>query len=105
MIIAFFATLVSVGGPDWGEFGYGLSHWTVAAGSLATALGYISTNASVTAGVYGTYLGLEKKWKKEDLFNGTMFADSLVHIISVVLISVCNCISRRYCITSAGLRN
>lgn len=87
MIIAFFATLVSVGGPDWGEFGYGLSHWTVAAGSLATALGYISTNASVTAGVYGTYLGLEKKWKKEDLFNGTMFADSLVHIISVVLIS------------------
>ncbi|KAF1683268.1 metal ABC transporter [Veillonella sp. R32] len=87
MIVAFFATLGAVGGPDWGEFGYGLSHWTIATGSLATALGYISTNASVTAGVYGTYLGLEKKWKKEDLFNGTMLADSVVHVVSVILIS------------------
>lgn len=34
-----------------------------------------------------TYLGKEKKWKKEDLFNGVMFTDALVHILSVVLIS------------------
>lgn len=87
MIVAFYATLGSIGGPDWADFGYGLSHWTLVAGSLATALGYISTNASVTAGVYGTYLGLEKKWKKEDLFNGAMFVDSVVHVVMVVLIS------------------
>ena len=28
-----------------------------------------------------------QKWKKEDLFNGVMFTDALVHVISVVLIS------------------
>ena len=37
--------------------------------------------------IYATYLGKEKKWRKEDLFNGVMFTDALVHVISVVLIS------------------
>lgn len=64
MIVAFYAALIRAGGPDWGELGYGMTHWTIAEGSLATALAYISTNASVTAGIYGTYLGKEKKWKK-----------------------------------------
>ena len=87
MILAFYATLISAGGPDWGEMGYGLTHWGFAAGSFATALGYISTNAAVTSGIYGTYLGAEKKWKKEDLFNGAMLADAIAHVISVILIS------------------
>ena len=56
-------------------------------GSLATALAFISTNAAVTSGIYATYLGKEKKWNKEDLFNGVMFTDALVHVLSVVLIS------------------
>lgn len=87
MIVAFYAALIRAGGPDWGELGYGMTHWTIAEGSLATALAYISTNASVTAGIYGTYLGKEKKWKKEDLFNGAMMADAATHVISVILIS------------------
>jgi manganese transport protein len=87
MIVAFYVTLIGVGGPDWKSMGKGLTHWGWAKGSFATALAYISTNASVTAGIYGTYLGLEKKWKKEDLVNGAMFTDSVIHIISVVLIS------------------
>ena len=64
MIFAFYATLVATGGPDWGAMGHGLTHWSVPEGSLTTALAYISTNAAVTAGIYGTYLGAEKKWKK-----------------------------------------
>ena len=87
MIIAFFATLVATGGPNWGEVGHGLTHPGFPEGSLTTALAYISTNAAVTAGIYGTYLGLEKKWKKEDLFNGAMRADAITHIVTVVLIS------------------
>lgn len=87
MILAFYATLVATGGPAWGQFGYGLSHWKFADKSLTTALAYVSTNAAVTAGIYGSYLGLEKKWKKEDLFNGAMRADAITHILSVVLIS------------------
>ena len=87
MIIAFYVTLVGVGGPDWGKLGHGLTHWNFNNGSLTTALAYISTNASVTAGIYGTYLGLEKKWKKEDLFNGALLADAITHVILVVLIS------------------
>jgi Mn2+/Fe2+ NRAMP family transporter len=63
------------------------SGFRVPSGSLATALAFISTNAAITAGIYSTYLGKEKKWKKEDLFNGVMFTDALVHVISVVLIS------------------
>ncbi|MBQ9432889.1 MAG: Nramp family divalent metal transporter [Synergistaceae bacterium] len=87
MIICFFATLVATGGPDWAMFGHSLTHWSVAPGSLATSLAYVSTNAAITAGIYGTYLGLEKKWQKEDLFNGIMFADAVAHVLAVVLIS------------------
>lgn len=87
MIIAFYATIVASGGPSFGGMGYGLTHWTLPEGSLTTALAYISTNAAVTAGIYGTYLGAEKKWKKEDLFNGAMLADAIAHVIMVILIS------------------
>lgn len=87
MILSFYATLIGVGGPDWGQFGAGLFGFRIPAGSLATALAFISTNAAVTSGVYATYLGKEKKWNKEDLFNGVMLTDAVVHIISVILIS------------------
>lgn len=87
MILSFYATLIGVGGPSWGEFGTGLVSFRIPEGSLATALAFISTNAAVTSGIYATYLGKEKKWKKEDLFNGVMLTDAIVHIISVVLIS------------------
>lgn len=87
MIVSFYATLIGVGGPDWGEFGKSITGFVLPAGSLTTALAFVSTNASVTTGVYNTYLGKEKNWKKEDLFNGVMFTDALVHILSVVLIS------------------
>lgn len=87
MIVSFYATLIGVGGPDWNQFGKGVVGFALPAGSLTTALAFVSTNASVTTGVYNTYLGKEKKWKKEDLFNGVMFTDALVHILSVVLIS------------------
>ena len=87
MIVSFYATLIGVGGPDWSQFGKGVVGFALPAGSLTTALAFVSTNASVTTGVYNTYLGKEKKWKKENLFNGVMFTDALVHILSVVLIS------------------
>ena len=87
MIIAFYATLIATGGPDWGSLGHGLTHCGLPEGSLTTALAYISTNAAVTAGIYGTYLGAEKKWKKEDLFNGAMKWDAIAHVVTVVLIS------------------
>ena len=87
MIVSFYATLIGVGGPDWSQFGKGVVGFALPAGSLTTALAFVSTNASVTTGVYNTYLGKEKKWKKEDLFSGVMCTDALVHILSVVLIS------------------
>jgi len=87
MIICFYATLVATGGPVWGELGKGLVRWKIADGSLTTALAYVSTNAAITAGIYGTYLGVEKKWKKEDLFNGIMLADAIAHVLAVILIS------------------
>lgn len=87
MIAAFVATLIATGGPDWAAFGNGLTHWRFAKGSFATALAYVSTNAAVTAGIYSSYLGLEKQWKKEDLFNGAMRADAITHVSTVVLIS------------------
>lgn len=87
MIIAFYATLIATGGPSAAEMGKGLTHWSLPKGSMTTALAYISTNAAVTAGIYGTYLGAEKKWKKEDLFNGAMKWDAVAHIVTVILIS------------------
>jgi len=87
MIIAFYIVLVGTGGPDWGQAGTGLVTWSFPEGSLTTALGFLSTHAALTTGIYGTYLGAEKKWKKEDLFNGTMMADSIAHVVGVILIS------------------
>ncbi len=87
MILAFYITLVGVGGPDGRELGKGLFGFKIPEGSLGTALAFISTNAAITTGVYNTYLGKEKKWKTDDLFNGVMLTDALVHMISVVLIS------------------
>ncbi|MBP1919455.1 Nramp family divalent metal transporter [Youngiibacter multivorans] len=87
MIVSFYATIIGVGGPNWGEMAGGFTGFAVPAGSLATALAFISTNAAVTTGVYNTYLGKEKKWKKEDLFNGVMLTDAAIHILSVVMIS------------------
>lgn len=87
MIVSFYATLIGVGGPDWGEMGSGLVRFEMPVGALTTALAFISTNAAVTSGVYSTYLGKEKKWCKDDLFNGVMLMDAIVHIASVVLIS------------------
>lgn len=87
MIISFYVTLVGIGGPKWGTFAKGLVSFNIPENSLGTALAFISTNAAITAGIYATYLGKEKKWNKEDLFNGVMFTDALVHVISVILIS------------------
>lgn len=87
MIIAFYATLVATGGPDWGEVGKGLVTFQAPEGSLVAALGFIATSCSITASMYGTYLGGEKKWTKEDYFNGAMVADSVSHVFEVVLIS------------------
>lgn len=64
MILSFYATLIGVGGPDAGQLASGLVSFRVPAGSLTTALAFISTNAAVTAGIYSTYLGKEKKWRK-----------------------------------------
>lgn len=87
MIVSFYATIIGVGGPNWGDMAAGFTGFAVPAGSLATALAFISTNAAVTTGVYNTYLGKEKKWRKEDLFNGVMMTDATIHILSVVMIS------------------
>ncbi|WJE15255.1 Nramp family divalent metal transporter [Halobacillus sp. ACCC02827] len=87
MICAFYATLFSTGGPSAAQTMDGLTHWYFPAGSFALALGFISTHASITTGIYGTYLSKEKKWKKEDLFNGAMLADSISHVLGVVLVS------------------
>lgn len=87
MVAAFVITLFGTGGPDMGKAAKGITGFSFPEGSLATALGFISTNAAVTTGIYGTYLGLEKKWKKEDLFNRTIKADAIIHIITVIIIS------------------
>jgi len=87
MICSFYATLFGTGGPAWGGLSYGLTHWAFPIGSLPVALAFMSTNASLTTGIYGTYLGTEKKWNKEDLFNGVMKADAIAHVTGVILIS------------------
>ena len=96
MILAFYITLFGAGhgsadngvvGFEGGKFAKGLFGFSFPEGSLGTALAFISTNAAITTGIYNTYLGKEKKWKRDDLFNGVMVTDALVHMISVVLIS------------------
>ena len=81
MILAFYITLFGAGhgsadngvvGFEGGKFAKGLFGCSFPEGSLGTALAFISTNAAITTGIYNTYLGKEKKWKRDDLFNGVM---------------------------------
>lgn len=89
MIVAFYITLIGLGGPDWGKAAKGLvSIGNFPEGSTVAALGFLSTHAALTTGIYGTYLGKEKKWTKEDLFNGAMKADAVAHVACVILISI-----------------
>ena len=88
MIIAFYVTLVGVGGPEWGPFAKGVvTIGNFPEGSVVAALGFLSTHAAITTGIYGTYLGKEKKWTRADLFNGAMKADAIAHVVCVILIS------------------
>ncbi|MEB5686058.1 Nramp family divalent metal transporter [Mammaliicoccus lentus] len=87
MIIAFYISLVSVGGPDIKQSINGLTHWKFPEGSLYLALGFISTHASITTGIYGTYLSKEKEWSKNDLYNGGMLADAIAHVLGIIIVS------------------
>ena len=87
MIIAFYIYLVSVGGPDIKQSINGLTHWKFPEGSLYLALGFISTHASITTGIYGTYLSKEKEWSKNDLYNGGMLADAIAHVLGIIIVS------------------
>lgn len=87
MAIAFIVVLVMTGGPDWAGVGAGLTRWQFPEGSIVTVLGFLGSSASVLAGMYGTYLGAEKEWKKRDLFNGVMTADALAQVVGTVVIS------------------
>lgn len=87
MIIAFYISLASVGGPNVSMTLKGMTHWYFPAGSLYLALGFISTHASITTGIYGTYLSKEKEWSKDDLYNGGMLADALAHVIGIIVVS------------------
>lgn len=90
MIVCFFITVVGTGGPDLGETAKGFVLWKFPAlAALPVALGFISTNANAGAAVYATYLGKEKKWRIEDMFNGVIVTDVLTHIISVAFIGIC----------------
>lgn len=87
MIIAFYSTLIGTGGPSATAMGSSLIALNIPEGAAPLTLAFISTNASIMTGIYGTYLGVEKKWTKADLFNGVMKADAIAHIVGVIAIS------------------
>ena len=87
LTLAFLVTLVMGGGIDGGKAFEGLVTWRFPEGSLTTVLGFLGSSASVLAGMYGTYLGTEKKWDKRDFFNGVMTADAATQVFGTVLIS------------------
>jgi Mn2+/Fe2+ NRAMP family transporter len=87
MAIAFLVTLIMSGGIDGASFGKGLIEWNLPEGSLSNVLAFLGSSASVLAGMYGTYLGSEKKWEKRDFFNGVMATDAATQVFGTVFIS------------------
>jgi hypothetical protein len=71
-------TLLAEGAAQFGIF-------ATVRGADAELLRHHQYQCPLTTGIYGTYLGGEK-WKKDDLFNGVMVADTVAHI-GVLLIS------------------
>lgn len=88
MLVCFLIAVIASGGPNWGEFFKGLFTPKFPDGSFAMALAIVSTSATITAGMYGTYLGKEKKWKVADIFNGSAAVDTTSHAVSVSLITL-----------------
>lgn len=87
LTLAFLVALIGAGGIDLGKTGAGLINFQFPEGSLTTVLGFLGSSASVLAGMYGSYLGGEKEWKKEDFFNGVMTADAATQVFGTVVIS------------------
>lgn len=87
MAIAYMYTLIDTGGPDWKSLTDGTFHWTIPTGSILTVVGFLGSSANITTGIYGTYLSKENNWSKKDLFNGSILADTIAHIIGVVFIT------------------
>ena len=87
LTLAFLVALVMGGGIDMARTFTGLTTWQFPEGSLITVLGFLGSSASVLAGMYGTYLGSEKRWNKRDFFNGVMTADAATQVFGTVLIS------------------
>lgn len=88
MALSFLVVLIKAGTVDGGSVVNGLVHWQFPECSLATIIGFIGSSASLTTGIYGTYLGNEKGWKKEDLYNGALLTDTVAHLFSMIFISV-----------------
>lgn len=65
MIIAFFYTLIKLGGPDLNSIVKSTIPPKFPKSSFAIAIGFISTNASLTTGIYSSYLGKEKNGTKK----------------------------------------
>lgn len=87
MAIAFLVVLFMSGGIDTARFATGMVAWQFPEGSIPTVLAFLGSSATVLAGMYGTYLGCEKDWKKQDLFNGVMAVDAAAQVFGTVVIS------------------
>lgn len=46
IILTFYATLVQTGGPEWGPFFQGVTHWQFPKSSIHHSLAFISTHSS-----------------------------------------------------------
>lgn len=88
MIVSFFLSLVLSGFPSFRDFASGLMPHFPDAAAPITALGIFSTTVVFNAVVFGTYLGRQKKWTKEDIRTGVIKTDIALSIGSVGIISL-----------------
>lgn len=88
MILSFLFSLLLTGFPSLKSVAVGLLPNFPDSNAPFTAIGIFSTTVVFNAVVFGTYLGKQKKWSKQDIQSGAVKFDVALSVGAVALISV-----------------
>lgn len=87
MLLCFLFSLFMAGGPSPVKLAAGLMPHFPDKGASSVALGLFSSSTVLTAVLFGTYLGRQKKWSEADIKSGAILADVGISVGAVFLIS------------------
>lgn len=88
MVVCFLISLIASGGFSVGGAAAGLIPSIPDSTAVFTILAFVGSTCSLPGVAYGTYLGKEKKWTRENLKDGTINWDTAIGVGSIGIVVV-----------------